>query len=176
MRVLDIVLLVLIGIGAYGGYKRGFVVELVRTVSWFIALIASFMLLDLGMSILEPILGKSWFLPRITYFCIFVGTIWGLTLFAKYIKQNIKQTLLGDFDTWAGGVLGTLKVIVIVSAVFAIAKKLNYEPAVRSEGKQLYVFPLVKPVAPICAKFIMSIVPPVSVLKSSIETRFGFKL
>jgi len=172
LQVIDIVLLVLLGIGAYGGYRRGFVVEGVGTLSWIVAIVAGFILLDLGMAILEPLVGKTWLLPRITYFCIFVCTIWFLTYSAKWIRGNIKKTLLGDFDSWAGGIFGLLKMAFILSVICWFGTLVKLKPKNES-GKKLYVYPVVAPIAPVSAKVFMAIMPPAAELKKAVTDRFN---
>jgi membrane protein required for colicin V production len=172
LRILDLFLFVFLGIGAFGGYRRGFTMEAVSTVGWVIGLLTGFMLLDLGMAILEPFVGKSWLLPRISYFCIFVCTVWGLNYVAKWTKNSIKKTLLGDFDTWAGALLGLIKMVFVLSIVCTISLKLNFKPKQVDEGKKLYIYPVIQPIAPNSIKALLTIIPPVSDLKKAFLERF----
>ena len=110
MSILDAIILVPILFGAYKGFQKGLVMELVTIIAFLLATIASFKLLYVGVALLEPYLGKNEsVLPVVSFVIIFVLVIYLVTLLGKGLKKVLDITLLGKLDDLAGATLGALK-------------------------------------------------------------------
>lgn len=121
MSVLDIVILVFLGIGAYSGYKKGLLLELVSLSAFFIAIIAGIKLLDSGVRLLAGILpGYENVLPFVVFILIFLVIILVLNAIGKTVKKILDMTLLGSIDDLAGSLLGILKWSLVISIFFWI--------------------------------------------------------
>jgi len=95
MSILDAIILVPILFGAYKGFQKGLVMELVTIIAFLLATIASFKLLYVGVALLEPYLGKNEsVLPVVSFVIIFVLVIYLVTLLGKeYFRRRINRKL-----------------------------------------------------------------------------------
>lgn len=122
MATVDWVMLALLAWGAWTGFKKGLLVEVVSTVALVIAVIAGFRFLDQMSIWLKPHLpdaGKA--LPVISFLLLFFGIIFGLSYLAKVTRKVLNYTIFGTFDKIGGAFLGATKVLVSISAVLWFA-------------------------------------------------------
>jgi membrane protein required for colicin V production len=97
---LDIIFLILLILGAYFGFKRGLLMELVGFAALILAILGAFKLLHNGIEILSthfPDLGNI--LPFIAFIIIFVGIIILINLLGRLVKNMMDLTILGAFDS-----------------------------------------------------------------------------
>ena len=110
MSILDIVLLIILALGAFSGFRKGFVMEIVSILAFILAIIGSFKLLQEGMTFMQEqfdVSGKL--LPYLTFIIIFILIILVVNLLGKALKKILDMTLLGSFDNLAGAVIGLFK-------------------------------------------------------------------
>lgn len=116
MNTADIVILIFLLIGAYTGFKRGMLMEVISLLAFFVALIAGIKLLDWGISLLSDYIeGYDSLLPIIAFSIIFIGIIISLNLIGKAVKKILDLTLLGSLDDVIGGLMGILKWALFIS-------------------------------------------------------------
>ncbi|MFY0626486.1 MAG: CvpA family protein [Reichenbachiella sp.] len=121
MNTIDIVILVFLLIGAYSGYKKGLLMEIVTLAAFFIAIIAGIKLLDWGISILDNYIeGFDHVLPVIAFAVIFIGVIILLNYLGKSLKKILDMTLLGSLDDVGGAVIGVVKWALFISILIWI--------------------------------------------------------
>ncbi len=125
LKVLDIFLMVLLAWGAYSGFKRGLLLEIFTIGAFFIAFIVSAKLLDIVVKLGLP-LGPDFerVIPYLAFILIFVTTIFIVILIGKFCKTLLKMSLLGGFDSFAGGVIGICKWGLLMSTVIWLVKLL----------------------------------------------------
>lgn len=110
MTTIDIIILIPILFGAYKGFKKGLLMELVSLIAFFLATVLSFKLLEQGIQLLEPYFGKNQsMVPLISFILIFVLVMYLVTFIGKALKKFLDVTLLGKLDDAAGALLGALK-------------------------------------------------------------------
>lgn len=110
MNTLDIIILAVLLFGAYRGYQKGFVLEIVAIVSFVLAVIGGFKLLHWGMDLIDQHFDVSGeLLPYISFIVIFIGIILLTNLIGKAFKKVIDLTLLGTVDNLAGALLSIMK-------------------------------------------------------------------
>ena len=110
MQALDIIILIPVLFGAYKGFKKGLLMELVSIVALLLATILSFKLLDQGIELIGQYFDKNQsFIPYIAFILIFVFVLYLVTYVGKATKKFLDVTLIGKLDDFAGGVLGALK-------------------------------------------------------------------
>lgn len=180
ISTLDLVLLVLLGVGAYGGWRKGLVVELAFLVAYIIGLISAILLFDMTMAILEPMLGKSWIVSRVVFIGLIIGVAFAIKKMAYYIRSSMKSSALGEMDKWAGAGLGLLKMAFLISVGLAFLNLLGlkYEQMTgQSLGqekaiKRLWVYPYVAPLAPKCVEALKPFFPLVGTLAKDVKKRF----
>ena len=159
MNTLDIILLVPLLYGAYHGFKKGFLMEIVSLFAFVIAIMAGFKLLHLGMELLDQhfrINGKL--LPYISFLLIFVAIVVGMNLLGKLIKKVIDMTVLGNFDNLAGALLGLLKWSFGISVLLWLTSSFNLIISEEQINEsQLYGY--IEPIAPVIVSNVSVIMP-----------------
>ncbi|MEO9966112.1 MAG: CvpA family protein [Reichenbachiella sp.] len=116
MNTIDIAILIFLLIGAYTGFRKGMLMELISLIAFFIALIAGIKLLDWGIAILENYIeGYDSLLPIIAFSIIFIGIIIALNLLGKMVKKILDLTLLGSVDDIIGSIIGIVKWALFIS-------------------------------------------------------------
>ncbi|MFT4741964.1 MAG: membrane protein required for colicin V production, partial [Marivirga sp.] len=126
MKTLDIILLIPLVFGAYLGFKKGLLLEIVSLLAFFLAVVGAFKLVDFGQELLSPYF-QNWekALPIISFVLLFVGILLLVNLVGKIAKKILDMTLLGGLDNFAGAVLGLLKWAFGVSLVLWLATSVD---------------------------------------------------
>ena len=109
MKLLDIIILVPLLWGAYKGFTKGFVMEIVSLLAFVLAILIAFKTLHIGIELIRPHLDAESFLPVISFILIFISVVLLVNLMGKLIKKFLDITLLGKVDDIAGAILGALK-------------------------------------------------------------------
>ncbi|MDN5201554.1 CvpA family protein [Fulvivirgaceae bacterium BMA10] len=159
MGTLDIIFLVVLGFGAYRGYKKGLLLELIGFLALVIAIVGAFKLLHVGIAFLENHFnGFSHILPFIAFILLFVGIIILINILGRAIKKILDLTLLGSVDNLFGAILGILKWSFGVSLFLWLITKAGFGlPEHLTENTFLY--PIIEPIGPQVIDFVASIVP-----------------
>ncbi|BDC98015.1 CvpA family protein [Persicobacter psychrovividus] len=124
MAIFDICVILLIGYGAYNGFKKGLIVSIVTTFSLFIALWGAVKFQEPATKILSPLINTDPHLtPYLVFILLFIAFVVGVHLIGTLLKKFVNMTLLGSLDTFAGGILGVLKNAAFVTVlVFGMTK------------------------------------------------------
>lgn len=109
MKLLDIIILVPLLWGAYKGFTKGFVMEIVSLLAFVLAILIAFKTLHIGIELIRPHLDAESFLPVISFVLIFISVVLLVNLIGKLIKKFLNISLLGKVDDIAGAILGALK-------------------------------------------------------------------
>ncbi|MFT7032322.1 MAG: membrane protein required for colicin V production [Cyclobacteriaceae bacterium] len=121
MNVIDIVILVFFGIGAYSGFKKGFILEIISLAAFFIAIILGIKLLNIGVGFVSKYVeGYDHILPVIVFTILFIGIIIFLNWIGKLLKRVLDMTLFGSIDDIIGAILGIVKWALVISIFFWI--------------------------------------------------------
>jgi membrane protein required for colicin V production len=138
----DIVLLLIVLLGAWSGYKHGFLMELVTLVGIFLGVLLGFKLMGEGMLFLEDKFNADKeVLPYLSFAFIFIVVVVLVSLLGRMIKASINKTFLGTVDQSAGSLLGAFKTLFMLSIVLWIADSLRLTPkAGWVEDSWLYPF------------------------------------
>jgi membrane protein required for colicin V production len=139
---IDIFLAVIILIGAYSGYKEGFLMGLISLVGLVLGVFLGFKLMGEGMEFLEKEFNADQTtLPYISFFIIFIIVVVLVSLLGRAIRNSIDKTFLGRVDESMGVVLGAFKTMFMLSIILWIADSLKYSPQSEwTEGSWLYPF------------------------------------
>ena len=148
LKPLDLLLLCLLLYGAYTGYRKGLLLELVNTIGLLAALIAGFMLLDIGVHFLRPFFPKAgMLLPVAAFIVIFITVLWALRRLAYAVRKIVRQTLFGTLDAAAGGALGLLKIAFSVSTLLWAAGLIGLKLP-RSYTDGTFIYPVLRTIGP----------------------------
>ncbi len=171
MNATDIILLLILGFAGYRGYQRGFMVSLLSIVAFLVATVLAFYFLDWGVHMLDDLVeGFSGVLPYLAFVLIFIGVAIAINVIGKAFKTAIDLTLLGSFDSIAGGMLGVLKWAFGLSLLIWLSNQVGIEvPPGLQEGSLLYS--KIEPVAPMVIDGISEYLPFLKSLFQSIAER-----
>jgi membrane protein required for colicin V production len=110
---IDIILLVLLALGAYFGYTKGFLMELVNTASFLLGILLGIRFWYIGAEYLaQKFDSVPQILPILGFLFVFVIVLIGVRLIGKVVKLGIDQTLFGSLDKLLGALLGIFKWLV----------------------------------------------------------------
>jgi membrane protein required for colicin V production len=146
LSTVDIILLVILGLGAFEGYKQGFLMGVLGLFGFIIAVI-------LGVYFMDPMTG--WLQENVTDFnlgypimgflVIFLITLALIKAVGWVLKQVMDLVLLGSVDALAGIVLGIVKAAFFISLFFWQASlfKLDLPKQWTSDSEYLeYIVPV----------------------------------
>jgi len=148
-----------IAYGAYHGFKKGFLLEVIAILAFILAIIGGFKLLHLGMTFLDETFNlKGDLLPYVAFVIIFIGIILGVNLLGKALKKVIDLTLLGTVDNLAGLLVAILKWAFGLSVILWLTDSFGMElPEKWVENSLLY--PVILPLAPQVVEFLSGLMP-----------------
>ena len=159
MTTIDIVLIVFVAIGAFSGYRKGFLMELITLVGLILGILGGFKLMGHAMLMLDDRFNiDEKVLPYIAFAVVFVVIIVVVALIGKMIQTWLDKTLLGSADKVAGAVLGMLKMTFMVSVVIWILDALQIS-VLDSMGEDSKLYALTASVAPILTSWIAEVIP-----------------
>lgn len=140
MSKIDIAITLLLVLGGYFGYKRGFLAELFFFLALVLGVMIGFKLMGWGVVYLHKHFNADTdFLPYISFFIIFILVVVLVIFTGNRIKHLMDQTFLGKVDSLAGAILGVMKYAFCASIIFWLATKVNYTfPESWTQGSWLY--------------------------------------
>ncbi|WP_157601079.1 CvpA family protein [Persicobacter sp. CCB-QB2] len=157
ISIFDIGALVLMGYGAYNGFKKGLIVSIVTTLSLFIAIWGAVQFQDIATSLLKPFVSIDIsYLPYLAFVLVFIVFVVGVHFIGTFLKKIIHMTLLGSLDTLAGGLLGIIKIALFLGViVFAIQ---HFAP---EKADELMSSSMAFPILADLADFVAGFFPPI---------------
>ncbi len=111
MASIDILLLIPIVMGAFTGYKRGLLVEVIGLLAFVLAIIFGFRFLGIGMDLIGELTGinaSGTLMPYLSFLLIFFPTIFFVNKLGWAFRKALRLTFLGVMDGIAGAALGAL--------------------------------------------------------------------
>nr|MBI1228662.1 CvpA family protein [Cytophagales bacterium] len=159
MSPIDIILLIMLAIGAYSGYKQGLFIGLLSIVAFFIGIVFAFRFMHWGAAILaERVESLTFMLPFIAFILIFLLVTIVIRVLAYLVKQALNLTILGVFDSFAGAVLGMVKWSIMISLLLWVAHSFEFHfPETWTSGSVIY--PLLLPITPSLVAFLDQYTP-----------------
>ena len=150
MATLDILILIPLAWGAYNGYRKGLLVEIVAIIAFVIALIVGFKFLQFGIDLLAPYISRELarkFLPWLGFSIIFFPVVFMINRMGFALRRSLKYTILGTFDSVAGAAVGLFTWVFGISVVLWLFSFMNVKMPV-NQARDSFMYPLLRPVAP----------------------------
>jgi membrane protein required for colicin V production len=138
----DIAILIFAAFGAWGGYKEGFLMEVISLFGIVLGILLGFKLMGEGMILLDEKfnIDKST-LPYISFIVIFLIVVLLVRLLGSLVKNSVDKTFLGPVDQVLGAGLGMLRTLFMISVMLWILDSLKLTPREEwIEGSWLYPF------------------------------------
>ena len=159
METIDIVLLILLGVGTYRGFQTGLLLQLLGIIAFFLAIIGGFHFMYWGAEWLEQYLeGYEALLPIISFIAVFIIILVVINLIGKGLKSILDMTLLGSFDSITGAIAGLLKWTLVLSLLIWFVSNYLYYP-LDDIGEDAIVYPLVASLAPLLFDALSALLP-----------------
>ncbi len=128
MSSIDIVLGIIILIGAYSGYKDGFIVSLFSLFAIMLGILGGFKLMGTIMVFLSSKYNvDEKVLPYLSFAVVFVIIVIFVNLLGKLIKASLGKSILGQLDQGVGALLGLVRVTFMLSTMLWIADSLTLD-------------------------------------------------
>lgn len=128
MSSVDIALIVFILIGAFLGYREGFLMELFSFAAIVLGVLGAFKLMGYAMLFLADEFDiNETILPYVAFALVFIAILIAVRLVGKIIKVSIDKTFLGRLDQAAGAGLGLLKAVFLLSVSLWIMDSLDFD-------------------------------------------------
>jgi membrane protein required for colicin V production len=169
VNIPDIVIAVFLIIGAYHGYKRGFIIELIGIVAFILAIFGGLKLLHFGMESLSKVWdGFGAFLPFAAFLIIFVIIIILVNLVGKVLKNSIDWTPLGVVDNFAGAILGLVTMCIGIGVLIWVINILEIG-IIQESFKGSRVIPWINSALVAIKSFIVTIFPSIDTFIDTIR-------
>ena len=150
MNTLDLFIIIPLAWGAFNGYRKGLLVEIVAVVAFIVAMIVGFKFLAFGIDLLSPYISRELarkLLPWLGFSLIFFPTIYLVNQMGFAFRRSLRYSILGTFDSLAGAAVGLFTWVFGISVILWLLSFMNVKlPAKHTEGAFLY--PYVRPIAP----------------------------
>ncbi len=169
MSTLDIIILVILAIGAFSGYRQGLFIGILSIVAFFVAIVMAFQLMDWGAEILATKVDNLTFmLPFIAFLIIFTGVVLIIRGLAFLVKKTLDFTILGSLDNVAGAVLGILKTGVLLSLLLWVSNSFEYSIS-KTWINESTIYLYIEPLAPIAINYLDEYTPIIKEAVSKIQ-------
>ncbi|MGF7216779.1 membrane protein required for colicin V production [Spirosoma lacussanchae] len=150
MSALDLFMIIPLAWGAFNGYRKGLLVEVVAVIAFIVAMIVGFKFLAFGIDLLSPYISRELarkLLPWLGFSVIFFPTIFLVNQMGFALRRSLKYTILGTFDSVAGAAVGLFTWLFGISVILWLLSYMGVKmPAKHTQNAFLY--PYVVPVAP----------------------------
>ncbi len=148
MSGIDIVLGLLILIGAYHGYKAGFLLELFSLIAIVLGILAGFKFMGWAMVLLgEKVNINKNVLPYVAFGFVFVAVVIVVNLLGRLVKTSVENTFLGPLDEVGGAVVGLIRTTFVFSIALWIVDSLKLS-FISEWTEDSWLYPMVAGVAP----------------------------
>jgi membrane protein required for colicin V production len=144
----DLTLALIIMVGAYGGFKEGFLNELLAFLGIVLGVLGGFKLMGWMMVLMEQKFNvdvKT--LPYIAFAAVFFIIVFLVNLIARLVRSRTDKTVLGGIDQAAGSILGFFKTAFMMSVMLWIFHSMKfYFPEHWTEDS--WILPMIAELAP----------------------------
>ncbi len=140
MSKADIVILLILVLAGFLGYKQGFLMELFFLCSLVLGVFVGFKLMAVGVDYLhKEFNADNTFLPYLSFLIIFILVVVLVVWVGRRIKNSVDKTFLGKIDAIAGAALSMLKYAFCISVLIWLMSSFHYSlPASWVAGSWLY--------------------------------------
>jgi membrane protein required for colicin V production len=142
-----LIVLLVVGVAAVGGFLRGFVQEILSLVAWGVAILAIYNLHTPLYEWLLPKVGNPSGAATLAFAVLLLIPYAGMKLISGRLGETTRTSLLGPIDRVLGFGFGAIKGAIVVTCAFALLV-LGYDAAWGIAGrpdwiKQARTYPLV---------------------------------
>ena len=138
MTGFDIAVLVIVGLGAIGGFMRGFVHECLTLAAWIVAVVAIHTLLSPTSVLVLPYVHSTSAAWVLAFAILFIVPYFAIKLLASRLGSASRNSVIGPVDRVLGFGFGAVKGTLIVVMAFALVA-LGYDVAWGRTGRPTWL-------------------------------------
>lgn len=138
MTGFDIIVLIIIGAGAVGGFLRGFVQEVLSLAAWILAIFAIHYLHTDVTTFLFTYIGTTSGTAVLAFALLLLIPYAGMKLIAGRFGEASRNSILGPIDRVLGFGFGTIKGAIIVVMAFSLLV-LGYDSIWGVQGRPVWI-------------------------------------
>ncbi|TDQ17430.1 membrane protein required for colicin V production [Algoriphagus boseongensis] len=169
MAAVDIVILILIVLGAYEGYKKGLLMGIVGLIGFILAIILGVYFMDpVSKWLAERLDDLTFAFPIIAFLIVFLITLILVNTAGWVLKQVMDMILLGGLDSIAGAILGIVKTGFFISLFIWLSFQFDLKMP-REWRKDSEFLQYIEPLAPGVIWVLEPVVPKIKELEKTIE-------
>jgi membrane protein required for colicin V production len=171
----DIILLILLVLGAYEGFKKGFLLGLIGLVGFVVAVVLGFHFMDsMTVWLAEHVTEFNIAYPIVAFLIIFGISTLLIQVVGKILKKIMNIILLGSLDSLAGAGLGIVRVSFFISLFIWLGKEFEIDLSKRwtAESEMLE---FIEPMAPVVIEVVKPVFPVVGGVQKLKDLVEGFK-
>ncbi|MDN3204989.1 CvpA family protein [Algoriphagus sediminis] len=148
MEIIDVVILIIIGLGALEGFKKGFLMGIIGLFGFIIAIILAFYFMDTMADWLsDNVKSLNIGYPIVAFFLIFVLTTLLINGVGWLLKKTMETVFLGSLDKVAGLMLGVVRVAFFLSLFLYMANLFDLDLP-KEWTRKSQALPYIEPIAP----------------------------
>lgn len=136
--------------GAFNGYRKGLLVEIVAVIAFVVAMIVGFKFLGFGIDLLSPYISRELarkILPWLGFSVIFFPTVLLINQMGSAIRRSLKYSVLGTFDSVAGATVGLFTWVFGISVILWLLSYMGVKMPPR-QTESAFLYPYIRPIAP----------------------------
>lgn len=138
MTGFDIIVLLIVAVGAIGGFMRGFVQEVLSLAAWVLAILAiRYLHTDLTAAILD-FMGSPITAAILAFALLLLIPYTAMKLIARIAGRSSRKSVLGPIDRVLGFGFGALKGVIIVVVAFSLLV-LGYDTVWGAKGRPAWI-------------------------------------
>ncbi|OYW46492.1 MAG: colicin V production protein [Sphingomonadales bacterium 12-68-11] len=120
MTGFDIVVLLVVGVAAVGGFMRGFVQEVLSLAAWIVAILAIRLLHTDLTALLFDYVGTGSGAAVLAFLLLLLVPYLAIRMIARWAGQTSRKSLLGPIDRVLGFGFGAVKGVIITVMAFSV--------------------------------------------------------
>lgn len=126
MTALDIIVLLLVGLGTFSGFRKGLAYTILSLAMWMLIVLAMWLLHGPISRGLEPVIGTTSGAYVLAFAAIFALVFIGGKLVAARVSRGVRKSFVGGLDRLLGAGFGALKGLVYAT-LFYMAFSFAYD-------------------------------------------------
>lgn len=138
MTGFDIIVLVIVGIAAIGGFTRGFVHEVLSLAAWALAVVAIYFLHTDLTAVLNDYVGSPSAAAVLAFMLLLLIPYAVMKLIAGRIGKASRNSVIGPIDRVLGFGFGAVKGVIIVVIAFSLLV-LGYDTVWGPDGRPAWI-------------------------------------
>lgn len=168
----DIFLALPILYGAFMGFRKGLLLELISLFALVLGILLGLKLLDSGLPVMKEYIGDAGgLLPFVTFLIIFVAIILGVRVLGLLLKKVIDFTPFGLFDNLLGSLLGALKWCLALSLLLYVSDMAGISVTPETAAGSA-VYPIVLKTTPYALGIMSYVLPFIKAMLLSLKDHF----